>query len=100
MKRFVLFGLLILFISSAGFSQSFGDIYQKSIESNSAIPYSFLREADVIWSKRLWRLIDMREKMNLPPVPGPATPGPTGTTKQTALSPEEPPAPRMHKPTP
>ncbi len=66
MKRFVLFGLLILFISSAGFSQSFGDIYEKSIEDNTAISYSFLREADVIWSQRLWRLIDMREKMNLP----------------------------------
>lgn len=66
MKRFVLFGLLILFISSSGFSQSFGDIYEKTLEDNRAIPYSFLREADVIWSQRLWRLIDMREKMNLP----------------------------------
>lgn len=66
MRRFVLFGLLILFISGAAFSQSFGDIYEKSINENSAIPYPFLREADVIWSKRLWRLVDMREKMNLP----------------------------------
>lgn len=66
MKRFVLFSLVILFISSSGFSQSFGDIYEKSITENAAIPYPFLREADVIWSKRLWRLVDMREKMNLP----------------------------------
>jgi gliding motility associated protien GldN len=66
MKRYVLFSLLILFISSAGFSQSFGDIYAKSITDNSAIPYSFLREADVIWSKRLTRMVDLREKMNLP----------------------------------
>lgn len=66
MKRFVLLGLLGLFISSAGFSQSFGDIYEKSIEDNVAIPYPFLREADVIWSKRITRLVDMREKMNLP----------------------------------
>jgi gliding motility associated protien GldN len=28
------------------------------------IPYIYLREADVMWSKRIWRKIDMREKMN------------------------------------
>lgn len=66
MKRFVLFGLLAIFISTAGFSQSFGDIYEKSIENNEAIPYPFLREADVIWSKRITRMVDLREKMNLP----------------------------------
>ncbi|MBS0011979.1 MAG: gliding motility protein GldN [Bacteroidales bacterium] len=66
MKRIFLFGLIALLFSSAGFSQSFGDIYDKSIENNEAIPYPFLREADVSWSKRMWRLIDLREKMNQP----------------------------------
>jgi gliding motility associated protien GldN len=28
------------------------------------IPYTYLREADVMWSKRVWRLIDLREKLN------------------------------------
>jgi gliding motility associated protien GldN len=26
----------------------------------------FVREADVMWSKRVWRVIDLREKLNLP----------------------------------
>jgi gliding motility associated protien GldN len=66
MKRILLLGLIVLLFLPAGFSQSFGDIYEKSIEYNEAIPYPFLREADVIWSRRMWRLIDLREKMNQP----------------------------------
>ncbi len=64
MNRILLIGLIVLLFSSSGFSQSFGDIYTKSIENSEAIPYPFLREADVPWSRRVWRLIDMREKMN------------------------------------
>jgi len=30
------------------------------------IPYQYLREADVMWSKVVWRTIDLTEKMNLP----------------------------------
>lgn len=28
------------------------------------IPYPHLREADVMWAKRIWQVIDLREKMN------------------------------------
>lgn len=30
------------------------------------VPPAFIREADVIWSTRVWRIIDIREKINLP----------------------------------
>lgn len=42
-------------------------VYDKTaITQMLPIPYSPLRESDVIWSKRLWRIIDMREKINQP----------------------------------
>jgi gliding motility associated protien GldN len=30
------------------------------------LPYDHVREADIFWEKRIWRVIDVREKMNLP----------------------------------
>lgn len=30
------------------------------------IPYHYLREADVMWAKRIWQELDLREKMNHP----------------------------------
>jgi gliding motility associated protien GldN len=30
------------------------------------IPYTSVREADVVWQKKIWRIIDLRQKMNLP----------------------------------
>lgn len=42
-------------------------VYLKSnIPTKRLIPYTPVREADVIWSRRVWRAIDLREKMNLP----------------------------------
>ncbi len=37
----------------------------KIIQDRKAIPYPYLREADVMWSKRIWRIIDINEKINL-----------------------------------
>jgi len=41
------------------------DIYERHINSKKlVIPYDFLHEKDVFWEKRVWRLIDVREKQN------------------------------------
>jgi gliding motility associated protien GldN len=39
-------------------------LYKKDIKDKSPIPYAHLREADVMWSKKVWREIDLRKKMN------------------------------------
>lgn len=42
-------------------------IYEKIHQPNKKpIPYASLREADVMWAKRIWRQVDLREKINLP----------------------------------
>lgn len=43
-----------------------GIYIQEHIPTKRLIPYEFVREADVIWSKRVWRTVDMREKFNHP----------------------------------
>jgi gliding motility associated protien GldN len=43
------------------------DIVDKRITSEKRLlPYDHVREADIFWEKRIWRVIDIREKMNLP----------------------------------
>ena len=60
----------ILFILIAFFSQKTEAqekwIYEKQIGQRTPAPYQAVREADVMWAKKVWRLIDLREKMNHP----------------------------------
>jgi hypothetical protein len=39
---------------------------RETIPQRIPVPYPFLREADMMWTKRIWRIIDLREKLNHP----------------------------------
>ena len=51
-------------VSSSGVLD--GVYVQEHIPTKRVVQYAHLREADVMWSKRVWRTIDLREKMNHP----------------------------------
>lgn len=43
-----------------------GGYIPENIPTKRMIPYEHVREADVVWSKRVWRALDMRERLNHP----------------------------------
>jgi gliding motility associated protien GldN len=43
-----------------------GVYIKENIPGKRPVPYRQLREADIMWSKKIWQVIDCREKMNHP----------------------------------
>lgn len=41
-------------------------VVRRTILDQRVLPYESLREADIPWEKRIWQVIDVREKLNLP----------------------------------
>ena len=47
--------------------EDMNSVYKKELTLNKKVQsYTPLREADVMWSRKIWREIDLREKMNHP----------------------------------
>jgi gliding motility associated protien GldN len=43
-----------------------GAYIKEHTKTQRVVPYPHLREADVMWARRVWRTVDLREKMNHP----------------------------------
>lgn len=72
MKRLhVIIGLILLQFGFANAQQKeptvLDGIYVKEhVPARKPVPYHHLREADMMWSKKIWRVLDLREKINHP----------------------------------
>lgn len=70
MKKLVVYIGVVLFLLAFEGKQAGAQIVNSAYKSNDMsekkpMPLPSVREADVFWSKKLWRIIDLREKMNL-----------------------------------
>lgn len=66
MKRAVLLIGFFVAIGSFSYGQTIldGAYIKEHVRTKKVVPYPPVREADVLWSKRIWRTIDLREKIN------------------------------------
>jgi gliding motility associated protien GldN len=43
------------------------EVYEKAhVKDKKPVPYPQIREADVVWTKTIWRMVDLRHKINMP----------------------------------
>jgi len=76
--NFLFLGIFILFMCQGAIAQVPDDVEMENLNNDvpldglversprRILPYDHVREADIMWEKRIWRVIDIREKMNLP----------------------------------
>lgn len=78
-----IFSVILLSLTLGVFAQKADDVIKESSEpldekyvddivpkklifENRILPYEMVREADIPWQKTIWRVIETREKMNIP----------------------------------
>jgi len=74
MKKLLIFAVLFLLLAATSiYAQQLlntpprdGVVDKADKLEKKPIPYPWIRQADYVWEKRLWRVIDLREKMNQP----------------------------------
>lgn len=72
-KNILIIAILLLFIAASSNAQQIlntpprdGVVDRSEKMDKKPIQYPWIRNADYVWEKRMWRVIDMREKMNQP----------------------------------
>jgi gliding motility associated protien GldN len=60
----ILVGLCVETQAQTGTPVIDGITNKTTIVEKKPVPYPWVRESDVVWSRRVWRVIDVREKMN------------------------------------
>lgn len=69
-KLVVYFGVVVFMLTVAGKQTNAqiinGAFNRADIIEKKPMPLPAVREADIFWSKKIWRIIDLREKMNQP----------------------------------
>jgi gliding motility associated protien GldN len=70
-KIFLLYGIILLLISATSIENATAQIINGAYKRQETflkkpIPLPMVRESDVFWSKMVWRIIDLREKLNQP----------------------------------
>ncbi len=72
MKKVIFIGIaFILGFSGSTNAQTINTVLDgayvpEHVQTKRVVPYPYLRESDVMWSKRIWRTIDLKEKLNHP----------------------------------
>lgn len=71
MKKLMIYLGIVALVFSIGNKKAEAQIVngaykQNDIYEKKPMPLVSVREADVFWSKKIWRIIDLREKMNIP----------------------------------
>jgi len=71
MKRIIFIGIAFMLGSMGAKSQTINTVLDgayvpEHTQTKRVVPYPYLRESDVMWSKKIWRTLDLREKLNHP----------------------------------
>jgi len=68
MKTFLLSVLCLLLLGLESYAQQplNGIVKRTTLTEKTALAYAPIRESDIMWERRVWQIIDVREKINLP----------------------------------
>ena len=71
MKKLAFIVITLILVATASKNSVAQDVLdgvyvKEHVPARTPVPYYHLREADVMWSKKIWRILDLREKLNHP----------------------------------